>query len=256
MDRMGFNPLTMFSTTSTIVLMNDTAALADLLLGRSRVRRRILELLLGQLGVRYHLRGIQRLVETSPGTASRELQRLVATGLVERRREGNQVYFSARADSPFVQNLRGLIATGRGQAPLRVSETAADYGSVATTAPPPGASVQSRAVPGHGPDPLGLEVARRLSAALRRTYGPRLRGVYLYGSRARGDAAPDSDVDVLVVLDRLDRYSLELERTSEAAADLSLEYGVSVSRAFVPEAEWIGQSTAFLASVGADAVPV
>lgn len=31
-------------------------------------------------------------------------------------------------------------------------------------------------------------------------YGDRLHRVVLYGSRARGDAAPDSDVDVLVVL--------------------------------------------------------
>ena len=238
--------------------MDETAALADLLLGRSRVRRRILELLLAQLGTRYHLRGIQRLVETSPGTASRELQRLVAAGLVERRREGIQVYFSARADSSLAWSLRELVVGG-GPRQLRVAEAVAEYGTAASSAVAasvPDTALRTPVIPGRGPNPLGLDAAHRLAAALRPIYGPRLRGVYLYGSRARGDSAPDSDVDVLVVLDRLDRYSEELERTSEVVADLSLDCGVSVSRAFVAEDEWRGRSTSFLASVSAEAVPV
>ena len=41
------------------------------------------------------------------------------------------------------------------------------------------------------------EIKPRLEAA----FGQRLRGVILYGSRARGDTAPDSDMDLLVLLD-------------------------------------------------------
>jgi predicted nucleotidyltransferase len=37
-------------------------------------------------------------------------------------------------------------------------------------------------------------------AAVRAEYGDRLEHIVLYGSRARGDARQDSDVDVLVVL--------------------------------------------------------
>ena len=40
---------------------------------------------------------------------------------------------------------------------------------------------------------------------LRRQLGVRLRAVVLFGSRARGDARPDSDIDVLVVADGLPR---------------------------------------------------
>ena len=42
------------------------------------------------------------------------------------------------------------------------------------------------------------EIKRRLQEA----FGERLRGVVLYGSVARGDDRPDSDVDVLLLLDK------------------------------------------------------
>lgn len=51
--------------------------------------------------------------------------------------------------------------------------------------------------------PTEAEVAQalaRFARDLRRHYGERLQGVYLFGSRARGDHRPDSDVDVAVVL--------------------------------------------------------
>jgi predicted nucleotidyltransferase/DNA-binding transcriptional ArsR family regulator len=241
---------------STIVLMKENEKLADLVLGRSRVRRRILEVLLARPGSRLHLRGIGRLVATSPGTAARELQRLVAAGLVERRREGNQLLFSAVTDSPAVQAVRMVLLGGAEQpAPRRLAETAAEYGSAVAVPGLSEVAVRGAPTPQRGPDPLGLEVAHRLKAALRRIYGPRLRGVYLYGSRARGDWALDSDVDVLVVLDRVARYGEELERTSEAVAELSLDCGVSVSPVFVPQEAWRGLSTPFLASVSRQAIP-
>ncbi len=41
----------------------------------------------------------------------------------------------------------------------------------------------------------------RVKSALCETFGPRLKGVVLYGSEARGEAAPDSDIDFLVLLE-------------------------------------------------------
>ena len=52
-----------------------------------------------------------------------------------------------------------------------------------------------------------------LKAALHHLYGPRLRGVYLFGSYARGDQDSESDVDVLIVLDRFEHYGAEIDRT-------------------------------------------
>ena len=54
------------------------------LLGRSRIRRDILALLVLDPDRRLHLREIARRAGTSAGTAARELGRLEATGLVER----------------------------------------------------------------------------------------------------------------------------------------------------------------------------
>jgi predicted nucleotidyltransferase len=46
-------------------------------------------------------------------------------------------------------------------------------------------------------DPILARLKRELEAL----YGPRLKQVLLYGSRARGDFREDSDYDVLVVLE-------------------------------------------------------
>ena len=45
-----------------------------------------------------------------------------------------------------------------------------------------------------------LEYVRELDRAVRELYGSRLTSLVLYGSVARGDHRPDSDVDVLVVV--------------------------------------------------------
>ncbi|MBI2895100.1 MAG: nucleotidyltransferase domain-containing protein [Deltaproteobacteria bacterium] len=55
--------------------------------------------------------------------------------------------------------------------------------------------------------PLSEPVARALAdlrGRLERRFGPRLRRLTLFGSWARGEAGPDSDVDVLVVVDGMD----------------------------------------------------
>jgi predicted nucleotidyltransferase len=56
------------------------------------------------------------------------------------------------------------------------------------------------------------DVAREVARDLRRLYGDRLRRVVLFGSWARGDAHPESDLDLLVVLDRVDSAWDELRR--------------------------------------------
>jgi hypothetical protein len=73
---------------------------------------------------------------------------------------------------------------------------------------------------------------------MREIYGESLRGVYLYGTRAAGPAPADADVETVVVLEQVEHYGAELERTSQVCAGLSHEMGIIVSRIFVSETEW------------------
>jgi predicted nucleotidyltransferase len=101
-----------------------------------------------------------------------------------------------------------------------------------------------------------VNVASRLADRIRPAYGDRLVGTYLYGARARGEAKPDSNVDVLLVLDQVDRYGDELELTSAACADLSQEERLVVSRVFVSEAAWRTRSDGQMPAIRKEAVAV
>ncbi len=69
-------------------------------------------------------------------------------------------------------------------------------------------------------------ILQELFAAFRRRYGERFAGLWLYGSQARGDAGPESDIDLLLVLADPDRPALEIDRIADILADFNLRYGV------------------------------
>jgi len=99
------------------------------------------------------------------------------------------------------------------------------------------------------------ELMTKLKLEVVRVYGGRLKGVYLFGSYARNEADEESDVDVLIVLDRVDDYSAEIDRTGEVISELSLRFGVTISRAFTTERQWSEEQTMFLLNVREEAVP-
>ena len=69
----------------------------------------------------------------------------------------------------------------------------------------------------------------RFTAELRDLYGQRLDSIILYGSRARGEGGPESDVDTLIVLNPLGDFWEEFGRISPIASRVSLDYDVVIS---------------------------
>ena len=97
-----------------------------------------------------------------------------------------------------------------------------------------------------------LQLRHELSAL----YGTRLTTVLVFGSSARGEADEESDLDVLIILDCIDHYAAEVDRTSKITSELSLQHGVSISRVFLSENEWRNGDSPFLQNVREEAILV
>ena len=96
------------------------------------------------------------------------------------------------------------------------------------------------------------ELRRRLEAL----YGPRLLHLMLYGSQARGDAGPGSDIDVLVVLKGAVLPGEEIRRVGTISASLSLENNVVISCAFVSAERFEREQSPLLMNVRRQGVAV
>ncbi len=98
------------------------------------------------------------------------------------------------------------------------------------------------------------QLLKELKAGLSDLYKNQLRGVYLFGSYARGDQDDESDVDILIILTRYENYRAEIEHTSELVSTLSLKYDVSISRKFITEKHWNALDTPLLRNARAEAI--
>jgi predicted nucleotidyltransferase len=99
-------------------------------------------------------------------------------------------------------------------------------------------------------------ILKTLKKGLLQIYGDQVDRILLYGSRARGDERPDSDIDILVVLKDDFNYSEMLRLSSDFAASLSLENDVVISRAFVSREQFEHRQTPFLMNVRREGVVV
>jgi predicted nucleotidyltransferase len=88
-----------------------------------------------------------------------------------------------------------------------------------------------------------------LRQRLQRIYGDRLVAVLLFGSQARGDAGPESDIDVLVVLEGEVHPYTEIKRTVADVTDVSLARDAAIECSFVSRHEFDHDTSLFMQSV-------
>jgi predicted nucleotidyltransferase len=99
----------------------------------------------------------------------------------------------------------------------------------------------------------------RFAAHAREVLGPKLLELRLFGSEARGEAGPDSDLDVLVVVQPdTERVALE-DRIIDIAFDVNLEFGLYISprvvtRGILDDPIW--RETPFLKNVVRESIPL
>lgn len=87
-------------------------------------------------------------------------------------------------------------------------------------------------------------------------YGPRLARLILYGSQARGEAEPGSDIDVMVVLEGPINPGQEIERTGEIISELSLEYDEVISCVFVSTKQFEQEQSPLLLNVRREGITI
>lgn len=93
------------------------------------------------------------------------------------------------------------------------------------------------------------ETLRWATGHLREIYGSRLKRLILFGSQARGDATPESDVDVLVVLAGPVTSIEEAERTSQVAIRVAAYRDTALSFIHMSEEEYADDRRPLVQSV-------
>ena len=92
------------------------------------------------------------------------------------------------------------------------------------------------------------EIVQRIAEAIKRV-APDAKTI-LYGSEARGDARPDSDIDLLILLKNEEGITLdERMRLIEPLYDIELETGVQINPFIESLQKWGSRFTPFYESV-------
>ena len=75
------------------------------------------------------------------------------------------------------------------------------------------------------------EILKKYVEDVREIYGENLRMIILYGSYARGDFKPDSDIDLMILVDLSDD---EIKRKGHVLSDLTFDYNFDNNLEIMP----------------------
>ncbi|MGI8855882.1 MAG: nucleotidyltransferase domain-containing protein [Thermomicrobiales bacterium] len=100
-------------------------------------------------------------------------------------------------------------------------------------------------------------ILAELRPLLAQCYGERLKRLVLFGSQARGDADPESDIDVLVVLAGPVDATEEEKRTGDMLYDLMCaHHSILISCIFMDEERFLTRNGPLLRNIRREGVAV
>ncbi len=91
---------------------------------------------------------------------------------------------------------------------------------------------------------------------IREIYGEELDGIILYGSRARGDADEESDIDLLVVLKNFDDFWEEFRKITDLSSEVSYTYDVVLSAIPVKRKDYESQISPLMLNVRKEGITI
>lgn len=97
---------------------------------------------------------------------------------------------------------------------------------------------------------------KELKASLVNLYGDRLFAMILFGSQARGEATPDSDIDVMAVLNDPVNVAEEIYRMSDISWYFLDKYDELVSIIPTAKSSFVDASTSFIRVVKREGIAV
>jgi predicted nucleotidyltransferase len=98
-------------------------------------------------------------------------------------------------------------------------------------------------------------IIREFVQEARSLYGDRLRRVVVYGSCARNEATPESDIDLAVVLAGEVVPGKEIDRMIDIITDINLEHGVLLSVYPVSEEDYLNRNSPLLINIRREGIP-
>jgi predicted nucleotidyltransferase len=105
--------------------------------------------------------------------------------------------------------------------------------------------------------PREKRAVNALISRLRKAYGEQIKQAFLFGSKARGDAKSDSDIDLLLLVEK-ETWAIK-DEISDMVADINLEYDLLVDMRVIGAERWIHMAeiqAGLYRTISQDAIPL